>query len=145
MTSEDVKTIWNNKHTSVVHRPDGKRDIRIRLPYAKDNRSYLGGGTRKQEPVWDKESKFWSIPRSRFNEVVDLILQRHGRVYIIQPYVETEKCAPACRNATGHECQCSCLGANHGSANDGSWFDISESLSLRHGKKTLGCRLLTVK
>jgi len=145
MTTKDVNAIWGNKLIPVVHRPSGKNSIRIRIPYAEDNRSYLGGGTRKQEPVWDKEMKFWSLPRSRFNEVVDLILKRHENIYIIQPYLETEKCAPACRKATGHECQCSCLGANHGSGNDGSWFDISESLALRHGKQTLGCRLLTVK
>ena len=117
----------------------------VRLPFSKDNRSFLGGGTRKQEPVWDKEKKYWSLPKSRFNEVVDLILKRHAKVYIIQPSVETEKCAPACRNATGHECQCSCMGANHGVGNDGNWFDISETFALQHGKKTLGGRLLALK
>lgn len=131
----NVNEIWGNKVIPVVYRRSGKNDIWVRLPFSKDNRSFLGGGTRKQEPVWNAEKKVWSLPRSRFNDVVDLILRRHGKAYIIQPYVDTEKCAPACRNATGHECQCSCLGANHGSGNDGSWFDISDSLALRHGKK----------
>lgn len=142
MTIIEVKKIWNNKSVPVVHRPENSK-IRVRLPYAKDNRKFLGGGTRKREPEWH-EKKYWELPKSRFNETVNVILERHGKVYIIQPYVETEQCAPACMNARGHECQCSCLGANHGQSNDGRWFEVSESLALRHGERVLGCRLLKV-
>lgn len=137
----DINNIWKNKHTPVVYRPKNN-DIRIKLPWAHDNRKFLGGGTRKKEPKWIKNKKYWALPKSRFNEIVENVLRHHKKIYIIQPYIETEVCAPACMNARGHECQCSCLGANHGSGNDGRWFEISESLALKYGNETLGCRLL---
>ena len=68
---------------------------------------------------------YWELPKSWFNDFVDRALQRYGKVYIIQPYREQEICARACQEALGHECQCSCMGANHGVGNDGSWFEVS--------------------
>ena len=144
MRTVDINKIWRNGTIPVVYRP-GNNDIKIKLPYAEGNRKFLKGGTRKREPVWDKKKKFWKLPKSRFNNIVDDILNRYKRVYIIQPYTETEQCAPACMNAQGYECQCSCLGANHGAGNDGRWFEISESLALKYGEDILGCRLLKVE
>ena len=66
-------------------------------------------------------------------------------VYIIQPYREQEICARACQEAQGHECQCSCMGANHGIGNDGSWFEVSDKFSTRWGERELACRLLTAR
>jgi hypothetical protein len=139
----DISTVWKNGGTPVILRRGGSMSLRIRLPFAPENRSFLKVGSRKKEPEWNKEKKYWSLPPSRFNELVDLLLNRFGKVYIIQPHVETEKCASACMNAEGHDCQCSCLGANHGRGNDGRWFEISDSLAVRHGKKVYGSRLLT--
>jgi hypothetical protein len=62
---------------------------------------------------------------------VDRSLAKYSKVYIIQPYREHEKCAPACQNAIGHECQCSCMGLYHGAGNDGSWFEVSETFATR--------------
>ncbi|MEP1497973.1 MAG: hypothetical protein ABJK50_20985, partial [Pseudophaeobacter sp.] len=64
---------------------------------------------------------------------------------IIQPYREQEICARACQEALGHECQCSCMGANHGAGNDGSWFEVSDTFSTRWGDRELACRLLTAR
>lgn len=139
----DLTTVWRNGGTPVILRRGGNLDLRIRLPFSPDNRSILKVSSRKKEPVWNKEKKYWSLPPSRFNEIVNLLLHKFGKVYIIQPYIETEKCAPACMNAEGHECQCSCLGANHGRGNNGRWFEISDSLAVRHGEKVYGSRLLT--
>ena len=75
----------------------------------------------------------------------DRALQRYGKVYIIQPYREQEICARACQEALGHECQCSCMGANHGIGNDGSWFEVSDTFSTRWGNRELACRLLTAR
>ncbi|WP_354134437.1 hypothetical protein [Bradyrhizobium sp. S3.9.1] len=68
-----------------------------------------------------------------------------SKVYIIQPYREQEICARACQEAQGHECQCSCMGANHGVGNDGSWFEVSDTFSTRWGERELACRLLTAR
>ena len=70
-------------------------------------------------------------------------LARYGKVYIVQSYREHEVCAPACWDAKGHECSCSCMGANHGMGNDGrGWTVISDTLAVRHGDEQLAVRLL---
>ncbi len=84
--------------------------------------------------------KYWEVPAAWFNDFVDRALERYSELYVIQPYREQEKCASACLNATGHECQCSCMGANHGAGNDGSWFEVNEAFATRWGDQVLACR-----
>lgn len=138
----EAKVIWNNGAIPVVLRRGGKQAIRMRIPFASDNRDWLKGGPRKKEPEWNKEKKYWELPASRFNELAGMILERFGRLYIIQPYREKEVCAPACMNAHGFECQCSCMGANHGAANRAGWFEVSDAFAVRYGEQKLACRLL---
>ncbi|MBA3068184.1 MAG: hypothetical protein FP825_06875 [Hyphomonas sp.] len=134
---------WNQTHTPVIWRK-AKPPILMRLPYDPTNRAWLQDG-RRAKPGWNKAAKQWELPAAWFNDLVDRGLQRWGRIYIIQPYREQEKCAPACRNATGHECQCSCMGAHHGSGGGGGWFDVSDTFSTRWGGEDVACRLLTAR
>ena len=76
---------------------------------------------------------------------IERSLAEYGKVYVIQPYREQEKCSPACQNATGHECQCSCMGLYHGAGNDGSWFEVSDTFAARWGEQELACRLMTAR
>ena len=138
----EAKSIWDNGTISVVLRRGGSNKIRLRVPFSNNNRKWLKNGPRKKEPTWYKAGKFWELPKSRFNELVEMILNRYGKVYILQPYREKEVCSPSCINAEGFECQCSCLGANHGSANHQGWYEITEALAVRYGEQKLGCRLL---
>lgn len=138
----EAKSIWNNGTISVVLRRGDSKPIRIRVPYSEDNRRWLKNGPRKREPIWNKAGKFWELPKSRFNEIIGMILNRYGKVYIIQPYQEKEVCSLSCINAEGFECQCSCLGANHGSDNHQGWYEITEALAVKYGEEKLGCRLL---
>ena len=141
--SSRQKAIWKQTSVPVVLRRTGKgQRLRIRLPYADDNRQWLQNGRRIQ-PVWVPDGRFWELPKAWFNDFVNRALERYGRVYIFQPFREQEKCAPACQNAVGHECQCSCMGANHGTGSDSTWFEVSETFSFRWGPQTLACRLLT--
>jgi hypothetical protein len=117
---------------------NGQR-LRIRLPFAKNNRDWLRNGKRLS-PKWFPKEKYWEAPKSWFNNFVDRALERYGELYVIQPYREKELCASACLNATGHECQCSCMGANHGAGNDGSWFEVKETFAIRWGDQVLACR-----
>lgn len=137
--------IWNQKRVPVVLRRTGKGEcLRVRLPYGKDNRKWLRNG-RRIAPEWNAEKACWELPKAWFNDFVDRSLAHFGKVYIIQPYREQEKCAPACQNALGHECECSCMGANHGAGNDGSWFEVSDTFATRWGQRELACRLLTAR
>jgi hypothetical protein len=141
----ELKAIWNQGTVPVILRRSRKgQQLRIRLPYADDNRHWLKG-ERTQTPHWSSLHRCWETPKAWFNELVEQCLQRHGKLYIIQPYREQEKCSPACMNAQGHECQCSCMGANHGAGNDGSWFEVSDTFATKWGDEYLACRLMTAR
>lgn len=140
-----LKRIWEQTDRPVVLRRNGKGEkLRVRLPYAEDNRHWLQDA-RRTDPVWSREHKCWELPKAWFNDVVTRALQRYKSLYVIQPYREQEKCSPKCLEATGHECQCSCMGANHGAGNDGSWFEVNETFATRWGERELACRLMTLK
>ena len=143
MSTERLKAIWEQCAIPVVLRRDGPGDLlRVRLPFGADNRWWLRNG-RIRNPAWvgGKEC-YWELPKSWFNDFVDRALVRYGKVYVIQPYREKEVCAPACWNAVGHECQCSCMGANHGSGNCNGFFEVSDNFAVRWGKRELACRLI---
>lgn len=142
---EKLRIIWNQQRIPVVIRRGGKGQCpRVRLPFSDNNRTWLRNGQRNS-PTWIARDKYWEIPKSWFNDFVQRAVKKYGKLYVIQPYREQEKCAPACMNATGHECQCSCMGANHGAGNDGSWFEVSETFATRWGEQQLACRLMTLR
>jgi len=137
-----MKAAWEQKRIPVVLRRDGEGEaIRLRLPYREGNKEWLKNG-RRNRPKWNPDFKCWEIPKAWFNDIVDRSLRRWGRIYVIQPYRQQEVCAPACMNAKGHECQCSCMGANHGQGDDGGWFKTNEAFATRWGDKELACRLM---
>ena len=142
MDKRSLYYVWNQEETPVVLRRTGKGEqLRLKLPFALGNRQWLQNG-RRRKPEWIGENGYWEIPKAWFNDFVDRSLAKYGRVYIIQPYRVQEKCASACRNAAGHECQCSCMGVHHGVGDDGSWFDVSDTFATRWNDRELACRLL---
>jgi hypothetical protein len=142
---DQVDYVWNQGRIPVVMRRTGKgQRLRVRLPYADANRQWLQNG-RRTSPVWIARSKYWELPKAWFNDLVERSLRRYGKLYVIQPYREQEKCAPACQNAVGHECQCSCMGRYHGAGNDGSWFEVSETFATRWSDQEVACRLMIAK
>lgn len=147
--TNDLKAVWNNNSTSIILRRTGKGErnrIRLRGSQVRQRDDYfwlreLG----RIKPIWIREKNYWETPKSWFNGFVEKSLSDYGSVYIVQPYREQEKCSPACRNANGFICQCSCMGANHGSGDGSGWFDVSETFSTRWGPSEVACRLLTSK
>ena len=145
MFTENSKlhSIWHQVSVPVVWRRTQKGEgVLVRLPYDVTNRSWLKLAKRNN-PEWHHLEKHWEIPKAWFNDVLERGLRKFGRIYVIQPYREQEKCSPACQNALGHECQCSCMGANHGAGNDGSWFEVSDTFSTRWGNQYLAAKLMT--
>ena len=139
----EARVLWNQTRIPVVFRPpDGS--IKIRLPYAEGNKDWLRD-VRRNKPKWDPTGKYWTIPRSWFDDFIKRTLARFGSVYVIQPYRELQKCAPACWNATGFECECSCMGAHHGSQTSEGWREIGETFAVRWGDRQLACRLINRK
>lgn len=136
-----VRRIWSQAKVPVVLRQGVGYKLYVKLPYRAFNRSWLAQMGRVK-PVWISSENHWELPASWFDKLVNQSLQTFGRIYVIQPYRAQEKCAPACRSAQGHECQCSCMGAHHGIGNGASWFDVSETFSFRWGPQELACRLI---
>ena len=146
---EQIRRQWEAAQIAIVVRAGlmGKKLI-VRLPFRDDNAQWirsLATGTRRPEVSWDSTYGAWKLPASWLNRFVEGALNRYGRLYVVQPFREMEKCAPACRDANGHECQCSCMGANHGNKDGLGWFDISETFSFRWGLEQAAIRLMSKK
>lgn len=140
--AERLRTVWNQDATPVLLRRGKGKALRVRLPYRATNRAWLRKD-RRSIPKWDSSRQFWEVPQAWFNPLVRESLATFERVYIIQPYRDQEKCAPACWNAEGDECQCSCMGANHGMQSPGgSWKVVSDAFATRWGAEELACRLV---
>lgn len=140
--SSRLEAIWRQEHVPVAWRSgEAGQPISVKLPFMIDNRSWLRSMGRRH-PIWIERGKYWQIPKSWFNSLIDSALERYGSIYVVQPYREQEKCAPACMNAEGHVCQCSCMGANHGAGNDGSWLEVSDTFATRWHERELACRLM---
>lgn len=140
-----LREVWNQKEIPIILRRGRKgQRLRARIPYAPDNKQGLQDG-RRLSPEWIEKHKCWELPKAWFNDFVARALERYRKLYIVQPYREQEKCSPACLNAIGHECQCSCMGANHGAGNDGSWFEVSDTFAVRWGERHLACRLMIAR
>lgn len=141
-----LRAIWKQTEIPVIYRTGKKEPMMLKLPYDPDNRQWLRQDKTGRHPVWNSKYKCWLLPRTRFDEMVEALLDRFHRTYVIQPYREKEICAPACWNAKGFTCECSCMGANHGRGNAGTgWFEISETLAVQWGPKKYGCRLLKLR
>ena len=63
-------------------------------PFAETNRQWLQND-RRTSPVWIAGKKYWELPKAWFNDFVERSLVKYGKVYVIQPYREQEKCSPA--------------------------------------------------
>jgi hypothetical protein len=145
-TLSHLQRIWTQGKADggvpVVFRRIGKgRPLAVRMPYHVDNRPWLAACGRRN-PQWNSDEDYWEVPISWFNKLVHRYLDRFKMVYIIQPYREQEKCSRSCMDASGHECNCSCMGANHGQGFSGGWLEISDAFATRWGEETYACRLM---
>jgi hypothetical protein len=142
---ERLRQVWQQTTVPVLFRKGKGYPLMVKLPFAEDNRSWLRAA-RTRRPEWNGTFKCWETPKAWFSDLVEAILSKYGKLYIIQPYRPQEICAPACWNAVGHECQCSCMGENHGmSAPSGKWLVISDTFATSWGERALACRLMTRK
>lgn len=144
MTTQDprLRKIWFQSEIPAVYRPEKSQALLIRLPYAADNRVWLKADHRNN-PKWNGQHKRWETAKSWFEGIVRRALKRFGRVYVIQPFRAQQTCAPACWDAAGFTCGCSCMGQNHGSGNPaGRWYIISEALAVHWGPRQYSFKLL---
>ena len=104
-----------------------KGRLTVRLAYAPTNRLMLAKlcENRKADLIWDRPSKTWLVARKHHRNLVAGLVRAFGVCYVIEHYLETERCFASCVNATGHECVCSCQGRNHQGGNlYAGWTEI---------------------
>lgn len=145
MDKEDPKLIeiWRQKKLPVVFRREKSKPILAKLPYSPDIFLWLRAN-RRHKPKWNDKYKCWETPASWFDDIIKQVLGRYRQVYVIQLHREQQKCAPACWNAQGFHCECSCMGANHGAGHPGGgWYEVSETFAFEWGAKKYACRFLT--
>jgi hypothetical protein len=134
--------VWRQAKIPVVVRAGPVRPLIVRLPYDPTNRAWLAELGRRR-PEWLRAHTAWSLPKSWFEPLVQRLLVRFRRCYVIQPVNRAETCAPACWNAIGIKCECSCLGANHGSGEpQGRWHVVADAFAVRIDRREFSCRLL---
>ena len=137
-----LKRIWRQKDIPIVFRRQRPEAILVKLPYSESNYAWLRANHRRR-PKWNQQFKCWEVPMSWLDDVVGRTLMKFGKSYLIQQYRKHQKCAPACWNAQGYECECSCMGENHGNgAPSGNWREVSETFAFSYGPREYACRLL---
>ena len=141
---QDFERFWNQTRLPVIFQRERPAPLLVRLPFAPDNKVWLRNQERSK-PSWDKEHRAWEVPQAWFERVIRLSFTRYGACYVIQLYREKEVCAPACWNAVGADCECSCMGASHGSGQPvGRWYEVSETFAVKWGVQRYSVRLLKV-
>lgn len=139
---DTLKRIWRQGAIPVVFRRERPAPLLVKLPFAVGNHEWLRGD-RHRKPEWNARYKAWEVPRAWFESVVRLCLDRHGESYVVQLHRKRQICAPACWNAGGIDCECSCMGDHHGAGHPcGRWYEIDETLAVSWGVQTYACRLI---
>lgn len=115
--------------TATVYRPVGTGRIRVRMPYQVGNRAFihrtLGSMVR---PDWNRLENQWEIARQHMRDVVEALAERFGVVEVTIDFRSTSRCDIRCRDAEGDDCDCQCLGENHGGAAYWrSWQHVGET------------------
>lgn len=140
---ERLIAIWRQKDVPVLFRRGSGKPLLFGYTFTTESWKWLQTFGRRV-PRWDERYNCWTVPASWFNPMVAGCLDLYGSVYIIQPYRAQEKCAPACWHAVYDECECSCMGLNHGSGHpEGNWKIVSDAFATRWNEQELACRLLT--
>ncbi len=143
-TQERLAEIWRQKQIPVIFKKKGK-GILVKLPEYPNDQMWLTV-KRKKEPIQDKQHNCWILPVSRFSDIIDQVLRKYKKVYVIQQFSEKNKCARNCWNAEGHDCSCSCMGVNHGMGKpSGKWYEINDTFAFTYPNYNYACTLRILK
>jgi hypothetical protein len=138
---QSLSAIWRQKEIPVIYKT--KDCVLMKMPFDSNNR-IIALSISGNKLSWHPNYKCWEISKGRFLLAVQQMLFHWGSTYVIQKFNKMEKCAPACWNAKGIDCKCSCMGEHHGSGSpDGRWYEISETCAIGWRGEEFSCRLLT--
>ncbi len=91
---------------------------------------------------WDGH---WAIAREHLTIVAEELALRFGEVHVTAHYSTRERCDTRCQNATGDDCECSCLGVRHGEANQAAWKQVGATTLIRSAGVAVVDRVVTAK
>lgn len=139
---ERLRAVWHQKAMPVVFRRERPSPLLVKLPYARSNREWLRDG-RHNRSDWNEQYTAWETPQAWFEKNIKLCLRKYKSCYVMQLYREKQVCAPACWNAQGIDCECSCMAENHGAGHpEGRWYEIDETLAVSWGVQRYARRLV---
>lgn len=147
-----LEEVWRQDQIPVLAQRSGSKDLFVKLPNFENslswrwkNRRWLRELSPKgRKPKWSDKYQGWQIPKSWITRMTQHLLARYGECFVVQPYRSSKKCAPACMNAKGLDCDCSCMGEFHGTGGpSASWFVVSETFAISWDQTEFGCRYLT--
>lgn len=148
---QNAKEAWQQFEIPVIVRTrkrEGKNPrLRIRLPNHPDPFALLKGPNKNnRNPIELQKQHYWEIAYGRLNEIVETLAKTFGQVILIQPVREKLVCARKCVEASGFECECSCLGENHGSQHmDSAWYEIDDTYAVSHGEEYASLKIISPK
>ncbi|MGW5440485.1 endonuclease domain-containing protein [Nocardia asteroides] len=109
ITAPGVALVWLPVEGEVV----------AKIPPQKGNRRWLHKSVRIRSPILDGDR--WYLPRTCLTRLVVAAVDRYGHVVVARDMTRLARCTQSCLDATGMECDCSCMGLSHGTGDDGNW------------------------
>ena len=92
-----------------------------KIPVRKGNLRWLREAVRVRSPRLDGDR--WHLPRNCLVKLVIAGIDRYGYVVVWRDMSRLSRCTRKCLEAEGIECDCSCMGENHGAGVDDGWFE----------------------
>lgn len=138
---EKIERVWLQNKIPVIQRPEnGKLKIKPSGDGYYHPWLFREG---KHRPIQIKN--YYEVPVAWLSWLVKECLNQSRSVWIIQPYNDKQVCTASCRNAEGFECECQCLGENHGQGDvsGNGWYEINDALKIKWSGKYVAARLLT--
>jgi hypothetical protein len=114
------------------------------MPYELGNRAWIHQELGYQiRPEWNRTARRWEIARQHMRTVVEALAERFGIVEVTIDFRTTSRCDSRCRDAEGDECDCQCVGENHGGAAYWrNWVEVGETTLVAAGG--ISCRTFRV-
>lgn len=114
--------------TVTVHRPLKGR-LQLRMPFRLENRQWLRANLGSRvHLVWVKDAApHWELSRNHLVPLLWALTREFEAVIVRLEFSHTQKCDQRCRDATGTDCVCSCMGAYHGGAGGRVWYEVGQT------------------
>lgn len=132
----DLNPAWRFAREAIIFKRRGS-PLMVRMPYAPDNRAWLGSiRTRVRGLVWNRAEGHWECPSAWLSALAEVVVARCGRVWLVQEIDGDAGCNESCMNARGLDCECGCLGRNHGAGAGDGWarrVEVSDTCTLLGG------------